>query len=180
MSVMMQKLKAHMAEMKRIYNEFSQVMTYNSPIWGIAGRYAIARMMHELVDELENIPKPADVREGSDNHLAFLASMSDMATGTRDEAIKMYQNAIEASKMAGISMEWTKKSIDGLKQLDRTASDQERLAPMIYTYSSGPLVNPVAFKQQEIDKAEAEARAKAAAEATLNAEDEDEDDEDEE
>ena len=170
MQSMMNQLKAHMAEMKRIYNEFGQVMTYNSPIWGIASRYAIARMMHELVNDLEEVPRPTDIREGSDNHLAFLASMSDMATGTRDEAIKMYQNAIDASRMAGISMEWTQKSIDGLKQLDRTASNQERLAPMEYSYSSGPLIVPSVFKEQEIAKAEAEEEAKAAAEAARNAE----------
>ena len=169
MQAMMSQLKEHMAEMKRIYGEFSQVMTYNSPIWGIAARYAIARMMHELVNDLEEMPRPTDIRQGSDNHLAFLASMSDMATGTRDEAIKMYQLAIDASRMAGISMEWTQKSIDGLKQLDRTASNQERLAPMQFTHSSGPLVNPSVFKQQEIEKAEAEAEAKAAAEAARNA-----------
>ena len=160
-----------MAEMKRIANEFAQVMTYNSPIWGIASRYAIARMMHELVDELENMGRPTDVKQGSDGHLSFLASMSDMATGTRDEAIKMYQNAIDASKMAGISMEWTKKSLDGLKQLDRTASNQEKLAPMKNVYSAKPVVTPSAFKQAEQEKAEAEAAAKAAAEAILNEDD---------
>lgn len=171
MQAMMTQLKDHMAEMKRIYGEFSQVMTYNSPIWGIAARYAIARMMHELVDTLETVPRPSDIKEGSDNHLAFLAAMSDMATGTRDEAIKMYQNAIEASRMAGISMEWTKKSLDGLKQLDRTASEQERLDPMKYVYSSNPLVTPSAFKAREEALAEAEAKAEAAlAEAEARAE----------
>ena len=171
MQAMMTQLKDHMAEMKRIYNEFSQVMTYNSPIWGIAARYAIARMMHELVDTLETVPRPSDIKEGSDNHLAFLAAMSDMATGTRDEAIKMYQNAIEASRMAGISMEWTKKSLDGLKQLDRTASEQERLDPMKNVYSSGPLVTPSALKAREEALAEAEAKAEAAlAEAEAQAE----------
>ncbi len=169
MQVMITQLKDHMTEMKRIANEFAQVMTYNSPIWGIASRYAIARMMHELVDELENIGRPTDVKEGSDNHLAFLASMSDMATGTRDEAIKMYQNAIDASKLAGISMEWTKKSLDGLKQLDRTASNQEKLAPMKNVYSAMPTITPSIFKKVELDKAAAEAAAKAAAEAALNA-----------
>lgn len=169
MQQMMTQLKDHMAEMKRIYGEFSQVMTYNSPIWGIAARYAIARMMHELVDELESVPRPTDIKEGSDNHLAFLASMSDMATGTRDEAIKMYQNAIEASRLAGISMEWTQKSLDGLKQLDRTANSQERLAPMQDMHSSQPLVQPSKFKEGEIAKAEAEAKAKAAAEAAIRA-----------
>ena len=171
MQTMISQLKDHMAEMKRIANEFAQVMTYNSPIWGIASRYAIARMMHELVDELENMGRPTDVKQGSDGHLSFLASMSDMATGTRDEAIKMYQNAIDASKMAGISMEWTKKSLDGLKQLDRTASNQEKLAPMKNVYSAKPVVTPSAFKQAEQEKAEAEAAAKAAAEAILNEDD---------
>ena len=177
MQAMMTQLKEHMAEMKRIYGEFSQVMTYNSPIWGIAARYAIARMMHELVDTLETVPRPSDIKDGSDNHLAFLAAMSEMATGTRDEAIKMYQNAIEASRMAGISMEWTKKSLDGLKQLDRTASEQERLDPMKYIYSSNPLVTPSALKAREAALAEAEAKAEAAlaeAEAQAEAEAEDE------
>ncbi len=173
MQAMISQLKDHMTEMKRISNQFAQVMTYNSPIWGIAARYAIARMMHELVDELENINRPSDVKEGSDNHLAFLASMSDMATGTRDEAIKMYQNAIDASKLAGISMEWTKKSLDGLKQLDRTASSQERLAQMQDTNSAQTLISPSMFKQREEEKSAAEAAAKAAAEAAINAAEED-------
>lgn len=175
MQVMINQLKEHMAEMKRIANQFAQVMTYNSPVWGIASRYAIARMMHELVNELEDIEKPSDVRSGSDQHLAFLASMSDMGTGTRDEAIKMYQNAIDASKMAGISMEWTQKSVDGLKQLDRTASSQERLAQMEDTHGSRSLVTPSEFKKQEEEKAEAEAAAKAEAEAALRASEEGED-----
>ncbi len=172
MQVMINQLKEHMAEMKRIANQFAQVMTYNSPVWGIASRYAIARMMHELVNELEDIERPTDVRNGSDQHLAFLASMSDMGTGTRDEAIKMYQNAIDASKMAGISMEWTQKSVDGLKQLDRTASSRERLAQMEDTHSSYSLVTPSEFKRQEEEKAEAEAAAKAEAEAALKASEE--------
>ena len=167
MKEMITKLKAHMNDMKRIYNEFSQVMVYNSPIWGIASRYAIARMMHELVDLFEHVPCPSDIKKGSDNHLAFLASMSDMGTGTRDEAIKMYQNAIEASKMAGISIEWTKKSLDGLKQLDRTASNQERLAPMANAYGSNAIVTPSEFTQREQAKAEAEAKAKAALDEAL-------------
>ena len=167
MKEMITKLKAHMTEMKRIYNEFSQVMVYNSPIWGIAARYAIARMMHELVDLFEHVPCPSDIKKGSDNHLAFLASMSDMGTGTRDEAIKMYQNAIDASKMAGISIEWTKKSLDGLKQLDRTASNQEKLAPMMNSYGSNAIVTPSEFTKREQAKAEAEARAKAALDEAL-------------
>ena len=170
MQAMLLQLKEHMAQMKKIYGEFAQVMTYNSQIWGIASRYAIARMMHELVVELENIPKPSDVKTGSDNHLAFLASMSDMATGTRDEAIKMYKNAIEASKIAGISMEWTQKSLDGIQQLDRTASHQERIAPMVYMYSPGGLVSPEKLRRAEQERAEAEARAKAEAEARAKAE----------
>ena len=165
MKEMISKLKDHMAEMKRIYNEFSLVMNYNSPIWGIASRYAIARMMHELVTELDTVPCPSDIKKGSDNHLAFLASMSDMATGTRDEAIKMYQNAINASKMAGISIEWTKKSLDGLKQLDRTASNQERLDPHHDVYGSNPLVTPYEFQTREAEKAAAKAEAAAEAEA---------------
>lgn len=171
MKTMTTQLKDHMAEMKRIYGEFSQVMTYNSPIWGIAARYAIARMMHELVNELEEVPCPSDVRQGSDNHLAFLASMSDMATGTRDEAIKMYQNAIEASKLAGISMVWTEKSLDGLKQLDRTASTQERLDPMQNVYSPSRTITPSEFKRQQEETKAAEAKAKAELEAILSGED---------
>ena len=167
MKEMITKLKSHMTEMKRIYNEFAQVMVYNSPIWGIAARYAIARMMHELVDLFEHVPCPSDIKKGSDKHLAFLASMSDMGTGTRDETIKMYQNAIEASKMAGISIEWTKKSLDGLKQLDRTASNQEKLAPMSNAYSSNAIVTPSEFTKREQAKAEAEARAKAALDEAL-------------
>ena len=171
MKTMTTQHKDHMAEMKRIYGEFSQVMTYNSPIWGIAARYAIARMMHELVNELEEVPCPSDVRQGSDNHLAFLASMSDMATGTRDEAIKMYQNAIEASKLAGISMVWTEKSLDGLKQLDRTASTQERLDPMRNVYSPSRTITPSEFKRQQEETKAAEAKAKAELEAILSGED---------
>lgn len=170
MKSMVSQLKNHMAEMKRIYNAFAQVMTYNSPIWGIASRYAIARMMHELVNALEDMPCPSDVRRGSDAHLSFLASMSDMATGTRDEAIKMYQNAIEASKLAGISMVWTEKSLDGLKQLDRTASTQERLAPASNLYSPEAMVTPSVFKAQQQAKAAAEAKAKAELEAILKGE----------
>ncbi len=167
MKTMMSKLQEHMKEMKRIYNEFAQVMTYNSPIWGIASRYAIARMMHELVLSLEDMPCPSDIRSGSDNHLAFLSAMNDMATGTRDEAIKMYQNAIEASKLAGISMEWTEKSLDGLKQLDRTASAQEKLAPMVNKYNANMLLTPSEFKRQEEEKSAAEAKAQAELEAIL-------------
>lgn len=171
MKSMMTQLQEHMKEMKRIYNEFSQVMTYNSPVWGIAARYAIARMMHELVLSLEDMPRPSDVREGSDNHLAFLSAMSDMATGTRDEAIKMYQNAIDASKLAGISMEWTEKSLDGLKQLDRTASAQERLAPMVNKYNANLLLTPSEFKRQEEEKAAAEAKTQAELDAILQGDD---------
>ena len=54
----------------------------------------------------------------------------------------MYQNAIEASKLAGISMVWTEKSLDGLKQLDRTASTQERLDPMRNVYSPSRTITP--------------------------------------
>ena len=164
MKEMVSKLKDHMADMKRIYNEFAIVMNYNSPIWGIASRYAIARMMHELVTELDTVPCPSDIKKGSDNPLAVLASMSDMGTGTRDEAIKMYQNAIDASKMAGISIEWTKKSLDGLKQLDRTASNQERLDQHHNVYGSNPLVTPYEFHTREAEKAAAKAEAAAEAE----------------
>lgn len=171
MKTMMTMLQDHMQDMKRIYNEFSRVMTYNSPIWGIAARYAIARMMHDLVYSLEELPCPSDIRNGSDNHLAFLSAMNDMATGTRDEAIKMYQNAIDASKMAGISMEWTEKSLDGLKQLDRTANAQERLDPMQNDYSSNALLTPSEFQQQEAEKKAAEAKAQAELDAILKGED---------
>lgn len=167
---MVAQLKDHMAEMRRLYNEFSQVMMYNSPIWGIAARYAIARMMHELVNELENMPCPSDVRNGSDNHLAFLASMSDLATGTRDEAIKMYQNAIDASKLAGISIEWTVKSLEGLKQLDRTANVQERLAPVANIYSPSATLTPSEFKQAENERNQAEAKKQAQLDAILKGE----------
>ena len=171
MKSMMTQLQEHMKEMKRIYNEFAQVMAYNSPVWGIASRYAIARMMHELVLSLDDMPCPSDIRSGSDNHLAFLSAMSDMATGTRDEAIKMYQNAIDASKLAGISMEWTEKSLDGLKQLDRTASAQERLAPMVNNYHANVLLTPSEFKRQEAEKSEAEAKAQAELDAILKGDD---------
>jgi len=162
MATMTARLKEQMTEMARIVNQFALVMNYNSPVWGIAARYAIARMMHGLVDDLENISRPTDVRHGSDAHLAFLASMSDLATGTRDEAIKMYRNAIDASKLAGVSMTWTKQSLDGLKQLDRTAISQERMAESRDIYSTGSLVSPTRFQAQETAKQEAKARAEAA------------------
>lgn len=165
MTVVTTKLKDHMNEMRRLYNQFSLVMNYNSPIWGIASRYAIARMMHQLVDQLENMDKPLDIRQGSDNHLAFLSSMSDLATGTRDETIKMYQNAIEASRVAGISLDWTKKSLDGLKELDRTASSQEKMAAMRDVYSPTPIVSPTQFTREQKEKAEAEERAEQALKA---------------
>ena len=119
-------------------------------------------MIHDTVEMLDNIDRPTDVKNGSDNHLAFLSSMSDMATGARDVAIEAYKQTIEDGRYVPGGSEWTIKSVDGLKQLDRTASSLERMLKAVDVENAGGMISNEAW-QKHLEEEQAAAEAEKAA-----------------
>ncbi len=163
MKVMIEKLKDHMAKMQTLSSRFSAINNYGVKTWALAATYQKATMMHDTVDMLENINRPSDIPNGSDAHLAFLSSMSDMATGARDAAIKAYQETIDAGRYVPGGTDWTKKAVDGLKQLDRTASSLERMLNATELQNAGTFItNKVWTDRLAAEKAAAEAEKAAA------------------
>lgn len=167
MKSMIEQLQKHMAEMQQLSLRFSKVSEYGIKTWALAASYQRARMIHDTVDMLENIERPSDVRNGSDNHLAFLSSMSEMATGARDIAIQAYKQTIDDGRYVPGGSEWTVKSVDGLKQLDKTASSLERMMPAVDIQNPGNMISNEAWQQHlEAEKAAAEAEKAAMQRAT--------------
>ena len=163
MKKMVEQLKEHMAQMQTLSSRFSAVNNYGVKTWALAASYQKASMMHDTVDMLENIKRPSDVPNGSDAHLAFLSSMSDMATGARDAAIRAYQETIDAGRYVPGGTAWTKKSVDGLKQLDRTASSLERMLSATDIHNAGSFItNQIWTDHVEAEKAAAAAEKAAA------------------
>ncbi len=162
MKAMIEKLQKHMAEMSQLNARFTSVNNYGVKTWALAASYQRASMMQDTVDMLENINRPSDVKNGSDNHLAFLASMSDMATAARDAAIQAYKETIEVGKHVPGGAEWIQKSIDGLKQLDRTASSLERMLNATTQHNAGAIISNEVWQQHVEDEKKAVEAEKAA------------------
>lgn len=162
MKSMIEQLQKHMAEMQQLSLRFSKVSEYGIKTWALAASYQRASMIHDTVEMLDNIDRPTDVKNGSDNHLAFLSSMSDMATGARDVAIEAYKQTIEDGRYVPGGSEWTIKSVDGLKQLDRTASSLERMLKAVDVENAGGMISNEAW-QKHLEEEQAAAEAEKAA-----------------
>lgn len=167
MKAMIEQLQKHMAEMQQLSLRFSKISEYGIKTWALAASYQRASMIHDTVEMLDNIERPTDVKNGSDNHLAFLSSMSDMATGARDIAIQAYKQTIDDGRYVPGGSEWTVKSVDGLKQLDRTASSLERMLQAEDVQNAGGMItNEDWLRHLEEEKAAAEAEKAAMQRAT--------------
>lgn len=100
--------------MESLFEEYHAVINYGTGDWTVAAMFRIGDIQQRSAARLREAELPFD--DESDEYLELRQRLDDTAEALEDDAIEVYERALEQTVMHDISNEWTKRTLEALHE----------------------------------------------------------------